>query len=442
MNSKENDNSTNESMPPRSSNGNLGELASLQSNTNLAQGTAPKLSLSVGTFKVFREIGRGGMGVVYLAEQKAPVKRKVALKVIQHPMLAKTIIDECKSLAAMNHPNVATIHDGGQDDISQLPYFAMEYVDGSPLSTYCREKKISVKGRLELFINICKGVQHAHQKQIIHRDLKPANILVCETDGIPVPKLIDFGLSSDISKQKLTGMPSGTWEYMSPEQANGAQLDARTDIYSLGFILFELMTGTLPINSKNFRRTSSEADCEHNRDLISDSLVPKASEAFRNNKQFSLREDTSFQSGRHLNLLRNELDFVISKAISKKQDDRYQSCTDFANDVQLSMENRVPTAKPKSALYSTKKFLSRNLKAVTSVGAILVLGVVVAFIANYANQKSMELGTTQEHLTDRTKDLSQATSEIDRKKEELLAKQSRFDATRYAELIKKIRRGV
>ena len=158
----------------------------------------PDPVLKLGPYRISYEIGRGGMGVVYLAIQEQPVEREVALKVIQDPSLAKTIIDECKSLAAMNHPNVAVIYDGGADPISKVPYFAMEYVDGKPLTNYCNQNSLSIQDRLEIFVQLCSGVQHAHKKQIIHRDLKPTNVLVVKQDGKATSKVIDFGLSADL----------------------------------------------------------------------------------------------------------------------------------------------------------------------------------------------------------------------------------------------------
>ena len=244
--------------------------------------------LTLGPYRVVREIGAGGMGVVYLAIQKQPVNREVALKIIQDPSLAKTIAIECKSLAAMNHPNVATIFDGGADPISMTPYFAMEYVEGTPLTSYCNAERLSIERRMDIFIQLCNGVQHAHKKQILHRDLKPANVLVVEHDGRAIPKVIDFGLSTDLRKHEANGRPSGTWEYMSPEQAKGEAIDAQTDIYSLAVILYELLTGRRPLRSSLFFRSNDEIEVDKNVELIATHTPPNASEIFSRHRQCQL----------------------------------------------------------------------------------------------------------------------------------------------------------
>ena len=215
---------------------------------------------TIGSYALLEIIGQGGMGEVWLAEQRQPVRRRVAIKLIKVGMDTKEVVarfeSERQALALMDHPAIAKVFDAGSTPEGR-PYFVMEYVPGLPITDYCDKHKLTIRQRLELFIRVCDGVQHAHQKAIIHRDLKPSNILVCETDGKPVPRIIDFGVSKAIS-QTLTartvytriGALIGTVGYMSPEQANsdGEDIDTRTDVYSLGAVLYELLSGALPFD--------------------------------------------------------------------------------------------------------------------------------------------------------------------------------------------------
>ena len=357
------------SLPPLSSLGNLTETTPAQKQT-ITDDFLPKL----GPYRVCHEIGRGGMGVVYLAIQEQPVEREVALKVIRDPSLGQMIIDECKALAAMNHPNVAVIYDGGTDTISKVPYFAMEYVDGKTLVDYCDQNCLSIKDRLKIFVQVCDGVQHAHKKQIIHRDLKPANVLVAERDGDRIPKVIDFGLSTDLLENKASGSPSGTWEYMSPEQAQGELLDTQTDIYSLAVILHELLTGELPIASSKFSRTGSiSTDSPINVELITTKLPAKASLVFdkeENIQAFSTKCPDNIYA--HRAALKNDYDFIIEKGLNKEPELRYDSAKGFADDVLRVMKHEVPLARPSSRSYSSKKFVRRNMAMVTAI-ALLIL---------------------------------------------------------------------
>ncbi|MCA9192678.1 MAG: serine/threonine protein kinase [Planctomycetales bacterium] len=219
----------------------------------------------IGLYKLLEQIGEGGMGEVWVAEQSEPIRRKVAIKIIKAGMDSRQVISrfeaERQALALMDHPNVAKVLDGGLTDQGR-PYFAMEYVKGIPLTEYCDQAKLPLNDRLQLFIPVCQAIQHAHQKGIIHRDLKPSNILICLYDGRPVPKVIDFGLAKAMH-QPLTdktlytahGIMVGTPLYMSPEQAehNNLDVDTRTDIYSLGVLLYELLTGSTPLESQQFK---------------------------------------------------------------------------------------------------------------------------------------------------------------------------------------------
>lgn len=239
-----------------------------ESDTTLALPAKDKPSTKIGPYKLLQQIGEGGMGVVYMAEQKEPVSRRVALKIIKPGMDSRQVIArfeaERQALAMMDHPNIAKVLDAGTT-AEGAPYFVMELVQGIPLTKYCDQNKLSISERLGLFIPICQAVQHAHQKGIIHRDLKPSNVLVCLYDGRPVAKVIDFGLAKALQQQtKLTdktmftefGQVVGTLQYMSPEQAEMNQLDVdtRTDIYSLGVMLYELLTGSTPIDQETLKQ--------------------------------------------------------------------------------------------------------------------------------------------------------------------------------------------
>ena len=231
----------------------------------IPQSLPEKPGMQIGPYKLLQQIGEGGMGVVYMAEQKQPVKRRVALKIIKPGLDTRQVIArfeaERQALAMMEHPNIARVLDGGETETGR-PYFVMELVNGVPITQYCDEKHLSLRERLELFIPVCRAVQHAHQKGIIHRDLKPSNILVARYDGHPVPKVIDFGVAR-AANQTLTektlftefGQIVGTLEYMSPEQADRNQLDidTRSDIYSLGVVLYELLAGATPFDHNRLR---------------------------------------------------------------------------------------------------------------------------------------------------------------------------------------------
>ena len=236
--------------------------------TSRAGGARDGLPDRIGSYKILDELGEGGMGVVYLAEQTEPIRRRVALKVIKRGMDTKQVLarleSERQALALMNHPNVAKLFDAGTTEAG-LPYFVMEHVHGVPITDYCDRHRLSTPERLELFMQVCQGIQHAHRKGIIHRDIKPSNVLVALEDDIPAPKVIDFGVAK-ATQQRLTertlfteqGQMVGTPEYMSPEQAEMSALDVdtRTDIYSLGVLLYELLTSALPFERKSLRRSA------------------------------------------------------------------------------------------------------------------------------------------------------------------------------------------
>ena len=283
---------------------------------------------AIGPYKLLEPIGEGGMGVVYMAEQMQPLRRKVALKVIKPGMDTRQVIArfeaERQALALMDHPNIARILDAGATE-SGRPYFVMELVRGIPITEYCDRNRLTIAERLDLFMLVCQAVQHAHQKGIIHRDLKPSNVLITLHDGVPVPRVIDFGIAKATGQQSLTDKTLytgfaeliGTPMYLSPEQAelSGIDVDTRSDIYSLGVLLYELLTGTTPFDHATFRR----AALDEVRRIIREHEPPPPSTRLSGFDQTQTAISTNRQiDPRKLNhLLRGELDWITMKALRK-----------------------------------------------------------------------------------------------------------------------------
>jgi eukaryotic-like serine/threonine-protein kinase len=296
----------------------------------------------IGPYKLLQQIGEGGMGTVFMAEQQEPVRRMVALKVIKPGMDSRQVIArfeaERQALALMDHPNIARVLDAGTTE-SARPYFVMELVKGIPLTRYCDEQKLSLKGRLELFVPICRAVQHAHQKGIIHRDLKPTNVLVALFDGKPVPKVIDFGVAK-ATGQKLTdktmftgfGGVVGTLEYMSPEQAelNQLDVDTRADVYSLGVLLYELLTGTTPLERKRLREAAL-LECLR---LIREEEPPRPSTRLSTAEGAAHAANRGLEAKKLSGLVRGELDWIVMKCLEKDRNRRYETANGVASDVQ------------------------------------------------------------------------------------------------------------
>ncbi|MHC4092587.1 MAG: serine/threonine protein kinase, partial [Planctomycetota bacterium] len=290
----------------------------------------------IGPYKILQQIGEGGFGVVYMAEQREPVQRRVGLKIIKLGMDTKQVIArfeaERQALAMMDHPNIARVLDAGATQTGR-PYFVMELVKGVRITEYCDHNKLSTKDRLDLFLGICNAVQHAHQKGIIHRDIKPSNVLVTLHDTRAVPKVIDFGIAKATSRQ-LTEKTLftefryfiGTPEYMSPDQAeiSGLDVDTRTDIYSLGVLLYQLLTGTTPFDAKT-RRTAGYGEIQR---IIREVEPPKPSTrigALSGNQGTDIARHRRTEPGALSRLLRGELDWVVMKAMEKDRTRRYQT---------------------------------------------------------------------------------------------------------------------
>jgi WD40 repeat protein len=345
----------------------------------------------IGRYKLLEPIGEGGFGVVFMAEQSEPVKRKVALKILKAGMDSKQVIArfeaERQALAVMDHPNIAHVHDGGATD-SGRPYFVMELVKGMPITQYCDHKKLPTRQRLELFCQVCQAVQHAHHKGIIHRDLKPSNVIVSSHDGRPVVKVIDFGIAKALSgqltdKTVFTGFAQmiGTPLYMSPEQAGMSDLDVdtRSDIYSLGVLLYELLTGTTPFDEETLKK----AGFDEMRRIIREEEPPRPSVRISTMGQLATTasEHRNSDPGKLSQSLRGELDWIVMKALEKDRNRRYETANGFAKDVQHYLADEPVQACPPSMWYRWRKFARRNKAAVTLAGvAATALIVIIAIL--------------------------------------------------------------
>ncbi len=343
----------------------------------------------IGPYRLERLLGEGGFGLVFLAQQQQPVKRQVALKVIKAGMDTQEVIRrfeaERQALASMDHPNISTVYDFGATDRGR-PYFVMEYVTGEPIHKWCDKAQLSIDERIHLFLQVCDAIQHAHQRAIIHRDIKPSNILIHEVDGKPIPKVIDFGIAKATADEVTgdsqftqAGQIVGTPVYMSPEQAEGdpQRIDVRTDVYSLGVLFYELLTGLLPLDKETFAKAKNIAEIQK---LIieKEPLRPSVKWSQKAN-QDDLSEE-SLNRGISINSLprklRGDLDWITLKALEKDRDRRYGSVQEFADDLRRHLEHRPVKAGPPSQIYVLKKYLRKNRLAVSIVlGAlILVLG--------------------------------------------------------------------
>lgn len=341
-----------------------------------------------GRYKLIEAIGEGGMGSVWLAEQKEPVKRKVAIKLIKPGMDSRQVLArfdaERQALALMDHPNIARVFDGGMTDQGR-PFFVMEYVKGVPLTEYCDQERLSLDDRLQLFIHVCHAVQHAHQKGVIHRDLKPSNILICLYDGKPVPKVIDFGLAkamhqplTDQSLYTAHGMMVGTPLYMSPEQAehNNLDVDSRTDVYSLGVILYELLTGSTPLE----RRQMKDAAYNEILQLIKEVEPPKPSTRISGSANLpSIAAQRSIEPNHLKKHLTGDLDWIVMTALAKERGRRYETANGLSRDVERFLNDEPVEACPPSAPYRLRKLLRRNKRQV--IAASLLLLTLIAGIA-------------------------------------------------------------
>jgi eukaryotic-like serine/threonine-protein kinase len=360
----------------------------------------------IGPYKLLQQIGEGGMGVVFMAEQTEPLKRTVALKIIKPGMDTRQVIArfeaERQALALMDHPNIAKVLDAGTTD-SGRPYFVMELVKGVPITKYCDEKHLPLRERLELMLPVCQAVQHAHQKGLIHRDIKPSNVLVAEYDDRAVPKVIDFGVAK-ATAQKLTdrtmftefGQVIGTVEYMSPEQAklNQLDIDTRSDIYSLGVLLYELLTGSTPFGRKRL----SEAAFDEMLRIIREEEPPKPSTRLSTTDELpNIAANRGSEPLKLNRLVRGELDWVVMKALEKDRNRRYETANGLAQDIGHYLADEAVQACPPSAAYRFHKFARRNRAALATallVSGALALGTVVSTWQAIRATRSAQLAET------------------------------------------------
>ncbi len=343
----------------------------------------------IGPYKLLQQIGEGGMGTVFMAEQTKPVQRKVALKVIKPGMDSRQVIArfeaERQALAVMDHVNIARVFDGGATENGR-PYFVMELVHGVPITNYCDDNHLTPRERLELFVPVCQAIQHAHQKGIIHRDVKPSNVMVTLYDGKPVPKVIDFGVAK-ATEQKLTertlftqyGTMVGTLEYMSPEQAEMSALgvDTRSDVYSLGVLLYELLTGSTPLSHKRMK----EATYAEILRLIKEEEPPKPSTRLSDSGEAlaSISAQRHTEPAKLAKLVRGELDWIVMKTLEKDRDRRYETANCLAKDVQRYLRDEPVQAYPPAVGYRLRKFARRH-KGPVLAALLVLLALVGGFI--------------------------------------------------------------
>jgi tetratricopeptide (TPR) repeat protein len=366
----------------------------------------------IGPYKLMEQIGEGGMGLVFVAEQQQPVRRKVALKVIKPGMDTRQVVArfeaERQALALMDHPNISKVLDGGET-ASGRPYFVMELVKGVPITEYCDQNQVSVRERLELFLHVCQAVQHAHQKGIIHRDIKPSNVLIMSQDGTPLVKVIDFGVAKAIGQQltdktiytqftQLVGTPL----YMSPEQAgqSGMDVDTRTDIYALGVLLYELLTGTTPFDRERLK----DASYDEIRRIIREEEPARPSTRISTLGQAATTLSMQRKSDpkRLSHLFRGELDWIVMKALEKDRNRRYETANTFLADVQRYLHDEPVLACPPSAGYRLRKLVRRNRTALAVAGLVIIFIAVLAGVAGWVIRERLDREAALDGEVDRT----------------------------------------
>jgi serine/threonine protein kinase len=339
----------------------------------------------IGRYHLLQKIGEGGCGVVYMAEQETPVRRKVALKIVKLGMDTHSVIArfeaERQVLALLDHPNIAKVLDAGATENGR-PYFVMELVKGVPVTHYCDENNLDTKQRLQLYAQVCHAIQHAHQMGIIHRDIKPSNILVADHDGVPVPKVIDFGIAKATTGQRLTDKTCftpfeqfiGTPAYVSPEQAklSGLDVDTRSDIYSLGVLLYELLTGKTPFEAKRLL----EAGLDEIRRIIQEEEPPRPSTRLHTldaAEQTTAAKHRQSEPTKLVHLIRGDLDWIVMKTLEKDRSRRYNTALDLAADLQNYLAERPVKATPPSLVYRSRKLIRRRRKEAAVIGLFCAL---------------------------------------------------------------------
>ncbi|MBN2163120.1 MAG: serine/threonine protein kinase [Pontiellaceae bacterium] len=349
----------------------------------------------IGMYRLLKKIGEGGGGSVYLAQQDKPVRRQVALKIIKLGMDTKSVIArfeaERQALAMMEHPNIAHVLNAGETEEGR-PFFVMELVHGIPVTTYCEDNRLDIRARLELFMQICYAIQHAHQKGIIHRDIKPSNILIEKVEGLVVPKVIDFGIAKATGDELTVDHTEftvfqpfiGTPAYMSPEQANLAEMDidVRSDIYSLGVLLYELLAGKTPFDQKKL----IQSGLEEMRRTIREREPARPSvklAGLSSEEQAKTADNRRIHPPHLMSLLEGDLDWIVMKAMDKERDNRYQSAGGLAEDLQRYLDHEPVIARPPSRLYRMKKLVRRNKVMFASVTVVIVVLIINSSVSTW-----------------------------------------------------------
>src|SRR5882672_4759026 len=371
------------------------QTTSLPSRSGVTAGEKP--GDRIGHYKLLQQIGEGGWGVVFMAEQEEPVRRRVALKIIKPGMDTKSVIArfeaERQALALMDHPNIARMFDAGATE-SGRPYFVMELVRGVKITEYCDQHSLTTEERLKLFVQVCQAVQHAHQKGIIHRDIKPSNILVTTSlEGVATPMVIDFGIAKATTDQRLTDktlftafeMLIGTPAYMSPEQAGLAavDVDTRTDIYSLGVLLYELLTGSTPFETGELLKVG----LDEIRRVIREQEPVRPSTRLSKMAEADLTkvaQQRQSEPPRLIHIVRGDLDWIVMKALEKDRTRRYETANDLALDVKRFLANEPVSARPPSRLYKFQKTVRRNRLLFIAIGIIATLVIVSLIVVSAA----------------------------------------------------------
>lgn len=397
-------------------------------------------SLIQGRYKLVRAIGEGGMGTVWIAEQFEPVRRQVAIKLIKAGRNSAQVVArfeaERQALAVMDHPNIARILDGGSIASSGVPFFVMELVKGVPITKYCDQNRMTLSQRIELFVPVCEAIQHAHQKGIIHRDIKPSNILVSEVNGRPAPKVIDFGVAkalgmalTDKTLDTVVGAVVGTPQYMSPEQADPhfPDIDTRSDVYSLGVLLYELLTGAPPFDAKQLGRA---AILEILR-IIREVDPPTPSSKLSTDEGLpSISANRNVEPARLTKMVRGELDWIVMKTLEKDRSRRYESASRLAEDLRRFLVGEQISAAPPSRWYRWQKFVRRNRVMVTAIGVVIVGLSLALMIAVVSRNQAIEAASQAELA--REEEAEQRTLAEKAKEDEAIQRQMAEAATSQA----------
>jgi tetratricopeptide (TPR) repeat protein/tRNA A-37 threonylcarbamoyl transferase component Bud32 len=421
----------------------LSAAAMMEQTVPLDLAVGERIGGTIGRYKLLERIGEGGFGVVHMAEQITPVRRRVALKVLKPGMDSRQVLArfeaERQALAIMDHPNIARVFDAGATDAGR-PYFVMELVKGVPITEFCDQQQLTPRARLELFAHVCHAVQHAHQKGIIHRDIKPTNVLVMMHDTEPVVKVIDFGIAKALGqelteKTLFTGFAQllGTPLYMSPEQAgqSAIDVDTRSDIYSLGVLLYELLTGSTPFDKERFRKAAQD----EMRRIIREEEPPRPSTRLSESKGTlaSISAQRHTEPAKLTKLVQGELDWIVMKALEKDRSRRYETANGFAKDLERYLNEEAVQACPPSAVYRFRKFARRNRAAVATASAavaglvLLVAGLAVSNRMITASRNETAAALREKELALAAAKASAAQADAQRIRAEDNLRQARYE---------------